>query len=73
MRIPADKLEYIFEPFTQVDATHSRLGQGTGLGLAISRDLALGMGGELRARSELGVGSAFTLALDVADGARPER
>ena len=70
--IPADKLVYIFDPFTQVDATHSRLGQGTGLGLAISRDLALGMGGELHARSELGVGSAFTLALDAVDRARPE-
>ena len=64
--IPADKLEFIFEPFTQVDASHSRLGQGTGLGLAISRDLARGMGGELRARSEPGRGSTFTLTLDEA-------
>ena len=63
--IPADKLDFIFEPFTQVDASHSRLGQGTGLGLAISRDLARGMGGDLRVRSELGVGSAFTLSLNV--------
>ncbi len=61
--IPADKLEFIFEPFTQVDASHSRLGQGTGLGLAISRDLALGMGGDLTVHSELGKGSEFTLAL----------
>ena len=61
--IPADKLEFIFEPFTQVDANHSRIGQGTGLGLAISRDLALGMGGDLSVQSELGKGSVFTLAL----------
>jgi signal transduction histidine kinase len=61
--IPADKLESVFEPFTQVDSTHSRKGQGTGLGLAISRDLARGMGGDLTATSELGVGSVFALSL----------
>ena len=64
--IPEDKLESIFQPFTQVDSSHSREGQGTGLGLTISRDLARGMGGDLRVRSELGVGSVFTLTLRVA-------
>jgi signal transduction histidine kinase len=68
--IPADKLGFIFEPFTQVDASHSRLGQGTGLGLAISRDLARGMGGELEVESVLGLGSVFTLTL--AAGSDPE-
>jgi signal transduction histidine kinase len=67
--IPPDKLEFIFEPFTQIDASHSRTGQGTGLGLAISRDLARGMGGDLQARSELGKGSTFTVVL--ASGAAP--
>jgi signal transduction histidine kinase len=62
--IPADKMDTIFEPFTQVDSSHSRGGQGTGLGLAISRDLARGMGGDLTATSELGRGSVFTLSLD---------
>ena len=38
------------------------------LGLAISRDLARGMGGDLRARSTLGVGSAFTVTLTRAGG-----
>jgi len=61
--IPSDKIEAIFDPFTQVDASHSRIGQGTGLGLSISRDLARGMGGDLRARSEPGAGSTFTLTL----------
>ncbi len=61
--IPADKLEAIFEPFIQVDSSHSRVGHGTGLGLAISRDLARGMGGDLQAQSEPGVGSTFTLTL----------
>ena len=61
--IPEDKIELIFEPFTQVDSSHSRGGQGTGLGLAISRDLARGMGGDLTATSTLGEGSVFTLSL----------
>lgn len=61
--IPHEKLEMIFEPFMQVDASHSRLGQGMGLGLAISRDLARGMGGDLQVESTFGVGSSFVLTL----------
>jgi signal transduction histidine kinase len=61
--IPRDRLEHIFEPFVQVDVDPSRQAQGTGLGLAISRDLARGMGGDLRVRSEVGVGSSFTVTL----------
>jgi signal transduction histidine kinase len=66
--VPEDKLDTIFEPFTQVDASHSRTGQGIGLGLTISRDLARGMGGDLRVRSEMGKGSVFTLTLERAEG-----
>ena len=61
--IPSQKLDWIFEPFTQVDTSHRRVSQGAGLGLAISRDLARGMGGDLSASSEVGVGSIFTLTL----------
>lgn len=61
--IAADALEHIFEPFVQADQRLTRPHAGVGLGLAISRDLALGMGGELTAESELGVGSTFTLTL----------
>jgi signal transduction histidine kinase/PAS domain-containing protein len=61
--IPRDKLERIFEPFVQVDATLSRTQEGIGLGLAISRDLARGMGGDLVVESQEGVGSRFTLLL----------
>jgi signal transduction histidine kinase len=61
--IPREKLEAIFTPFVQLqrDATDGRA--GTGLGLSISRDLARGMGGELRVESQPGRGSAFTLSL----------
>ena len=64
--IPPDKLEAIFEPFVQVRNAYSPGQGGTGLGLAISRDLARGMGGELHAASEPGVGSTFTLTLPLA-------
>ena len=61
--IPDDMLEKVFEPFVQVDATHSRSAEGTGLGLAISRDLARGMQGDLGARAAEGKGSTFELTL----------
>ena len=61
--IPADKLELIFDPFVQVDASHTRTAEGSGLGLSISRDLARGMQGDLRVRSMEGEGSSFTLTL----------
>ena len=61
--IPEDKLEAIFEPFVQVGRSLSSPVEGTGLGLAISRDLARGMGGDLRAESQPGIGSTFTLTL----------
>jgi signal transduction histidine kinase len=64
--IAEDKLPSIFEPFVQVNAGHTRAAEGTGLGLAISRDLALGMGGDLRVRSVVGKGSSFTLSLPAA-------
>ena len=66
--IAREMLSSVFEPFVQVDASHTRRSQGTGLGLTISRDLARGMGGDLRARSVVGEGSTFTLALQRAEG-----
>ena len=61
--IHPDKLPSVFEPFVQL---RERKSEGTGLGLAISRDLARGMGGDLGASSEPGVGSVFSLVLPLA-------
>jgi PAS domain S-box-containing protein len=65
--IPPEKLQAVFEPFVQLDRSLTSSQEGSGLGLAISRDLARGMGGELRAESTLGVGSTFVLTLPRAD------
>ena len=61
--IPQSKLERIFEPFVQLGEDSSARREGIGLGLAISRDLARGMGGDLRVRSVVGEGTTFTLRL----------
>jgi signal transduction histidine kinase len=61
--IPLDKQSVIFEPFVQIRRRLTRPIEGTGLGLAISHDLARGMGGDLRVRSEEGKGARFTLTL----------
>ncbi len=61
--IPAHDLGRVFDAFTQVGRKLTSDQAGTGLGLTISRDLARGMGGDVTAVSEEGVGSTFTLTL----------
>jgi CheY-like chemotaxis protein/HPt (histidine-containing phosphotransfer) domain-containing protein len=62
--IPADKLDEIFNPFSQADATVTRRFGGTGLGLAISRHITEALGGKLTVESEVGRGSTFTVVID---------
>lgn len=67
--IPANRLDDLFQPFTQADSTVTRRFGGTGLGLTISRRLAGALGGTIRAESTEGQGSTFTLTLHVGTAA----
>lgn len=64
--IAAENLEPMFNAFQQADSSISRRYGGTGLGLPIARALAERMGGTLRAQSEEGRGSVFTLEIPLA-------
>ncbi len=71
--IETSRLEHIFDPFTQADASMSRRFGGTGLGTSISKQLVQLMGGDIHVTSEIGIGSCFYFDLPLeASTALPE-
>jgi len=67
--IPEDKINQLFDSFSQVDASTTRKYGGSGLGLAISKKLCQLMGGDITVSSDPGKGSCFdvTVVLDKSD------
>jgi PAS domain S-box-containing protein len=69
--IPEDRMDRLFEAFTQVDASTTRRYGGTGLGLAISKRLAEEMGGRMWVESRVGQGSTFHVTIHTEAAAGP--
>lgn len=71
--IPADKIEILFDSFTQVDASTSRKFGGSGLGLSIAKKLCNLMGGDISVTSTENVGSTFTFTIKVNNVSAPQK
>ena len=61
--IPPEDLPHIFDEFRQVERQGGEQSEGTGLGLAIAKKTVELLGGEIRATSEAGAGTTFTVRL----------
>jgi PAS domain S-box-containing protein len=71
--IAPDKLEIIFDLFSQEDNSNTRGYEGSGLGLTIARGLVKLLGGSLKVTSEKGQGSEFSFTIPFNETSRPEK
>ncbi len=71
--VEAAKLDLIFEPFAQAEASSSRRYGGSGLGLSICHELVELMGGEITVSSEVGKGSQFAVLLPLEPASAPDK
>jgi two-component system, sensor histidine kinase len=69
--IPPDKVDRLFERFSQVDSSINRRYGGTGLGLVICKHLVEAMGGDIGAQSKQHKGSTFTFRIPVSAAPAP--
>ncbi|GAB4010412.1 two-component regulator propeller domain-containing protein [Spirosoma migulaei] len=63
--IADNDLPHVFDRFYQVDGSHTRQGEGTGIGLAHTQELVKLMGGQINVKSELGIGTEFSIRIPV--------
>jgi PAS domain S-box-containing protein len=61
--IRQEEMQRLFKPFLQLESTYTKTYEGTGLGLAITKRLVEFLGGTIRAESDFGKGSRFTVVL----------
>jgi len=70
--IPSDKIDSIFESFTQVDSKKNRKHSGTGLGLNIVKQLVQKQNGTITVKSSVNNGSVFTVTLPFVKGIKQQ-
>jgi two-component system, sensor histidine kinase len=71
--IAPDQLDLIFDAFSQVDSTMTRIYRGTGLGLAIAKQLIQLMQGQIGVNSQPGIGSTFWFWVDLEQSKAPPK